>query len=282
MFRRHPTRELAAYHHHQLSPEREKWIAGHLAGCGACRLELDEIAFAARLAEKLPLATAPESLYRSIEEALPVAEPIRSSRVRLRLWPQAALSLGVFVLVGLAWYFGFRQPLRAAIATSPPSALEAVAVAEHAKRIQGALDWQLQTSESRRLQQWLTERSGLFAHLPDKRPDEDAGYFRLLGVSLLTAGGPTTAIIGYEVDRQPVTLLTAKLSQVRDAPQEARFSKDVFYRAEAEHGFHVLSWATEGQAYVMVSSLPQYGHQGCFLCHTTSARRELISRMNPR
>ncbi len=282
MFRRHPTRELAAYHHHQLSPEREKWIARHLAGCGACRLELEEIAFAARLAENLPLATAPESLYRSIEQALSAAEPIPPSRVLLRRWPQAALSLGVFVLVGLAWYFGFRQPLRAAIATSPPSALEAVAVAEHAKRIQGALDWQLQTSESRRLQQWLTERSGLFAHLPDKRPDEDAGHFRLLGATLLSAGGPTTAIIGYEVDRQPVTLLTAKLSQVRDAPPEARFSKNVFYRAEAEHGFHVLSWSTEGQAYVMVSSLPQFGQQGCFLCHTTPARRELISRMKPR
>ncbi len=282
MFRRHPARELTAYHHHQLSPEREKWIARHLAGCGACRLELEEIAFAARLAENLPLATAPESLYRSIEQALSAAEPIPPSRVLLRRWPQAALSLGVFVLVGLAWYFGFRQPLHAAIATAPPSGLEAHAVAKHAKRIQGALDWQMQTSESRRLQQWLTEQTGLFAHLPDKRPDEDAGHFRLLGVTLLAESGPTTAIIGYEVDRQPVTLLTAKLSQLRDAPPEARFSKNVFYRAEAEHGFHVLSWSTEGQAYVMVSSLPQFGQQGCFLCHTTPARRELISRMNPR
>jgi len=281
MFRRHPSRELAAFHHRQLPPERERWIAGHVAGCDACRHELEEIAFATRLAEKLPMATAPESLYRSIEEGLSAAGP-PPSRIRRRLWPQSALLLGVFALAGVAWYFGLRQPLRAAIATSPPSSLETFAVTEHAKRIRGGFDWQLRTSESHRLQQWLAGRSGLFAHLPDSRPDEDDGHFRLLGATLLSAVGPTVAIIGYEIDGQPVTLLTARLSQVRDAPPEAHFSKNVFYRAEAEHGFRVLSWSTEGQAYVMVSSLPQFGQQGCFICHTTAARRELIGRMDPR
>ena len=280
MFRRHPTRELAAYHDNQVSPERHRWIAQHLASCAECRAELEEIAFAARLVEKLPRSTAPESLLRSVEEALSVSSSWRAGR---RGWPQAAaVALGGLAVVVLAWYFVFRQPLYLAAATSPPSALESYAVADHAKRIAGTANWQLKTSDGRRLQEWLMTRSGLFAHLPDKRPDEDAGHFVLSGAKLLLANGLAAAVIGYEIDGQPVTLVTARLSQVPDAPAEARFSKNVLYRSEPERGFRVLTWSTEGQAYAMVSSLPGFGQQGCFLCHTTRARRELISRMNPR
>jgi len=279
MFRRHPTRELAAYYDDQVSPERHRWIAQHLAACVECRAELEQIVFAAHLVEKLPRSTAPESLYRSFEEALSVASPLRAGR---RGWPQAAaLALVGLALVVFAWYFVFRQPLQLAAATSRPSALESYAVAEHAKRMAGKADWQLKTSDGRRLQEWLMTRSGLFAHLPNKRPEEDAGHFVLSGSKLLLADGFTAAVIGYEIDGQPVTLLTAQLSQVSDAPAEARFSKNVLYRSEPERGFRVLTWSTEGQAYVMVSSLPGFGQQGCFLCHTTRARRELISRMNP-
>ena len=281
MIHRHPSSELSAYHHHQLPLEREREVAGHLSGCARCRAELDEIAFAARLAKRLPRATVPVSLAMLLERPLIPRRAGQAERIA-RQWLPAAASLAAVILLGVFWYFAIRQPLRVAVAASPPNNLEQRAVAEHVRHLQGTLSWQLKTGDARALQRWLLDRAGLFAHLPEKRPATDAQYFRLIGTSLLGLERIDAAVIGYEIDGRPVTLVTAKLSQVRDAPAEARFSKSVFYRAEAAHGFHVLSWSTEGQAYVLVSALPHYGEQGCFLCHTTTARRALISRMNPR
>ena len=297
MFSRHPTGDLCAYQHRQLPEPRQREVAEHLSRCGRCRAELEELAFAARLAQRLPRASMPASFAESLAPLagtefsaavrrdrctsgpVPVTESTPQGRPA---WLVTAGGLAAAIVLALTWYFVFRAPLQVRVAPFPPNALEQRAVAEHARHAKRAQTWQLQTADGHQLQSWLLERAGLFAHLPEQRPADDARHLRLVGTTLLSLQGIDAAAIGYEIDEQPVTLVTAKLFQVKDAPAEARFSKDITYRFELAQGFHVLSWSTDGQAYVLVSQLPHYGEQGCFLCHTTPSRRQLISRMEPR
>lgn len=274
MFRRHVVRELTAYRQNELPPLRARRVGEHLAGCAACRRELDEISFGIRLAEKLPAAEAPESVWASVRDALD-----RPSRPRLL--PRAVLA-GATVAValaaaGLAWYFALREPLRVTETAGPVSRLEAVAIEEHLRRIQGRIDWQIRTADLARLRRWVGESSGLSAdEIPIDRPPEDAGRLRIVGARLARVDGATAAVIGYEMDSEPVTLATARLGDLRDAPHVAPFSKDVRYRLDRAHGYKVVTWGVSHKAYAMVSRLPGYGQTGCFLCHTAPERRRLI------
>jgi anti-sigma factor RsiW len=271
---RHVVRELSAFLQNELPPLRAKRVGEHLAGCAACRRELDEISFGIRLAEKLPAAEAPDSVWVSVRDALD-----RPSRPRIL--PRAVLvgatAAAALFAAGLAWYFALREPLRVTEASGPVSGLEAVAIEEHLRRIQGRMDWQIRTADLARLRRWVGESSGLSAdEIPIERPAEDAGRLRVVGARLAPVDGATAAVIGYEMDSEPVTLATARLRDLRDAPHVAPFSKDVRYRLDREHGYKVVTWGVSHKAYAMVSRLPGYGQVGCFLCHTAPDRRRLI------
>lgn len=274
MFRRHVVRELTAYRQNEIPPLRARRVGEHLAGCAACRRELDEISFGIRLAEKLPTAEAPDSVWISVRDALD-----RPSRHR---FPPRAVLVGAtvaaaLVAAGLAWYFALREPLRVTETDGPVSRLEAVAIEEHLRRSQGHIDWQIRTTDLAQLRKWVSESSALSAdEIPVDRPAEDAGRLRIVGATLARVDGATAAVIGYEMDSEPVTLATARLGDLRDAPHVAPFSKDVRYRFDRVHGYKVVTWGVSHKAYAMVSRLPGYGQTGCFLCHTAPERRRLI------
>jgi hypothetical protein len=153
---------------------------------------------------------------------------------------------------------------------------------EHNRRVGGLARWEIETTEIPQLRSWVHAESGLSASIPEERPVEDAQQLRLVGAKVIEVGGTRAAVIGYAMDSQPVTLATARLEDLREAPQQHRFSKEIAYRYDADHGTKVLTWGADGQAYVMVSSLAGFGQQGCFLCHTAPERRSLIRNMNAR
>lgn len=70
MFARHVRKELSAYAHGELSEERAAHVARHLGACARCRRLHGEITLGIRLAEQLPQAAAPASLWDGIESAL--------------------------------------------------------------------------------------------------------------------------------------------------------------------------------------------------------------------
>lgn len=83
MFGRHVSRELSAYAHGELAESRAREVARHIESCASCRREHEQVALGIRLAEQLPLASAPASLWDGIESALarkaqPSREPART------------------------------------------------------------------------------------------------------------------------------------------------------------------------------------------------------------
>lgn len=286
MFNRHVRERLSAYRHGELSEEEARCVEAHLSQCAACREELREITFGIQLAESLPREIAPVELWNTIEAFL--EHPRQAQEAAApgfgKWWrpaPVGAVVLLLMVASGVVWYTSFRERLRLTVSADAPSGFETAAVNAHEDRLRG--DWKLdfQTSEVEPLRAWIQENSHLRASIPWRRPREDAGRLRILGVKLVTIGGARAAVIAYDVDSKPVTLVAARLSDLRHRPEEGLFRKDIVYRYDPARGHRVLTWGTDGQAYVMVSDLPGYGQQGCFLCHTTPERRQLIQAMKP-
>ena len=70
MFGDHVKQHLSAYAHGELAAGEAERVAAHLARCPGCRAEFEEIKFGIRLAESLPAASAPASLWDGVEASL--------------------------------------------------------------------------------------------------------------------------------------------------------------------------------------------------------------------
>jgi hypothetical protein len=114
MFRRHISRQLAAYCDGQLTIEETQQADTHLGECPRCRAELDQIRFVAAIVEDLPIVQAPESIRTSIERALDnqiEADARKKTGIfPIRVWRfGAALALAFFAIGAAYWYF-MQQP----------------------------------------------------------------------------------------------------------------------------------------------------------------------------
>jgi anti-sigma factor RsiW len=286
MFERHVSGRLSAYLHGQVAQKEARRVAAHLASCEKCREELAEIKAGSDLAGNLRAASAPDALWASIQRKLGEASsPTLGQRFRWA-WPNwnvasaTAAILVIAVSAALLWYFQLRQPLQVTIAAAAPSEFESAAIRTHESRAKEDWHWDFATQDPQKLRAWLRLASGLHANFPDERPPEDIGRLQLVGVKLVEAGGARAAVIGYQVDSQPVTLLTARVRDLHQKIGEGFLAKDIRYRS-GRGELKAFTWEASGQAYVMVSELPRFGERGCILCHTTPERRELISNMNP-
>jgi hypothetical protein len=120
MFKRHVIKELSAYCNGELSTEVSERIAGHLSSCRRCREEFEEIKLGVSLAEHLPHATAPESLWSEIEASLdeqPVNTALRPNFFRFSFstgWLSfAPLALVLLIIVGLLVVWDYNRPPKA-------------------------------------------------------------------------------------------------------------------------------------------------------------------------
>ena len=110
MFSDHITNELSAYCNEELSPERSRAVAEHLIGCAKCRSQFEEIKLGVKLAQQLPLLSAPENMWSEIESLLDKQSPAVVRATARRGWflrPQfvaIAAVLLIAVLAGAVWF----------------------------------------------------------------------------------------------------------------------------------------------------------------------------------
>jgi hypothetical protein len=105
MFERHPANRLVAYHDRELSSADSQTVDAHLAACERCRAELDQIRFTAFALSRLPVVSAPDSLWESIENVRQSVSPVREFRsTGLRV----AFAFSALLAVGLAIWFATR------------------------------------------------------------------------------------------------------------------------------------------------------------------------------
>src|SRR5262249_53069225 len=144
----------------------------------------------------------------------------------------------------------------------------------HDAHEQGRLALDLRSSSVPEVRRWSDE-AGLGVSLAVDRPAEDAGRYQVEGARKVRVGDVAGLAVAYRVDGHPVTLLTAKASDVSDrTPEWNPGGKRVRFRVAGRR--KLLAWTNSGQTYALVSDFGGYGQHSCLLCHTTAARREAI------
>lgn len=112
MFKKHVIKQLSAYCNDELPSGEARRVREHLLACKQCRKEHDEVKLGVRLAQQLPLLSAPGELWDELESALnsrsrePMLQP-RTLRPSLafgwfRIAAVAAVIL-IAVTIGLVW-----------------------------------------------------------------------------------------------------------------------------------------------------------------------------------
>ena len=116
MFHRHVTKKLSAYCQGELDAAEHARVTDHLSRCARCRAEREEIELGIQLAKRLPLVSAPASLWSDIEAALDArstakqVEPVAQrsgfggAGFGWPALPAAAAALVVIAAVALVWY----------------------------------------------------------------------------------------------------------------------------------------------------------------------------------
>lgn len=293
MLRRHVSRKLSTYLHGELPrPEAEK-VAGHLAQCAPCRRELEMIRAGVSLAQSLSPVEAPETLWQEIEQKVEALEhrawALERGRLRLPpwwrwrrglIWGMRATMTFALLLVALGavlFRFVANPAVELRLAKGEATEFEVAACQAHLLRTRGELPLDVESTTAHALHSWVRRHTGLSADVPSElRPAEDGSRFRLVGAKSIQAAGVGAALVAFEVDSRPITLLTARLKDLKNPPQVGESTKRVSFRFDSERGWKVLTWARDGQAYSMVSDLPEYGQQSCMFCHTETWRRQRI------
>lgn len=119
MFSKHVTKDISAYCHGELSSEESRQFAEHIISCVKCRTKYEEIKLGIKLAEQLPMLTAPESLWEDLDKALGRGETETQARVvSLRStssWQvQAAVAAAVIVVLGIGFVWFYKRDVRPA------------------------------------------------------------------------------------------------------------------------------------------------------------------------
>ena len=283
MFDRHVSRLLSAYCHGELSSEYAGRVRRHLGECERCRQELEEIRLGVSLAQQLPLVAAAADMWEQVDHRIDAPPPVVRAvpRFWLRPVPFAVAAVLAFAALATLWYYRWRNPLHLTVATAPLTTLESAALAEHRALLSGQQSLDYFARDPLDLRQWVERNTRLHANVALTRPASEAAQYRPLGARRIVVGGVEAAVLAYRVDEHHVTVLTARLQDLGDAPREGVFSKDIAFHSVAPGDLKMLTWGTAGQAYVMVSDLPGFGQKSCFICHTDKQRRDLIRGVQP-
>jgi len=116
MFSRHVTKDISAYCHGELSEQDSKKFAEHIISCVKCRTRYEEVKLGIKFAEQLPKLSAPEHLWRDLEDLLDgknetLAQVLTGQRSANRrpLLAYAASAAAVLVaVIGFAWVYSNR------------------------------------------------------------------------------------------------------------------------------------------------------------------------------
>jgi predicted anti-sigma-YlaC factor YlaD len=107
MFKRHLSRQLAAYIDGELAPSKAQQVELHLRGCARCQAESEQVREGMEIVEHLPIVEAPEAIWSSIEVAFREG---RSRRTPAVLWWRWALAVAVVLALAGGAYWRLAHP----------------------------------------------------------------------------------------------------------------------------------------------------------------------------
>lgn len=210
----------------------------HAAECGSCRRFMDEMQSLAQGLRALGSdETAPPEVRQRVHARLADARAARRPRIAGRRRAALWLATAVASVAGLAFWFA-----RVGVETSGTRVIGAV-VEDHLRTLHQQA---IESSEPAVVERWVAEHVPLAVRVP-KLPEA-----LLEGARVCHLNGARGAVIRYRVDDKPVSYYIMPESPgVRDQ------SGDTSFRAEAQAGYTVIAWRSDGLLHALVGDLPR-------------------------
>jgi anti-sigma factor RsiW len=271
-------------HDHQrgrLSPERERELANHLAGCAACARATEVEAALTEQLERLPRYAAPASLKRRLARLAPAAAPVplRPMRERLlapahtaaaalkrrlaqrappppaqvlRPWRQRLLAPALAVATAAAAVVVTVAIVERTVSGAEPlAALTTEAVNDHLRVLQSEHPVEVLSGGTHEVKPWFEGKLDFAPAVPAPVPPD----MRLEGGSVGYFLDRKAAVVVYGLRRHVVTMLVFSADGLR-WPSGGAASLDgrTAYRSSSR-GFHLILWRSGGLAYALVSDI---------------------------
>ncbi len=241
----------------ELDPGLNLEVEQHVLGCQECSDLLDEERRFLSLIESGCLReAAPEALKLKVEAMLE-----KKQRPFFHIFSHspfgtafAAACVVLLLFVGLRFWNG-----QGAV----PPFIKA-SVASHLKYIQGELPLEITSSDPEEVFAWL---KGRMASMPALPVVKDKNII-LVGGRISSFGADTMALVSYEVEHKPVTMLIIPESpQASVASDEHTFLRGRRFNFAHMNGLNTIAWTDEGNNFALVSPLHSREIQSCIVCH---------------
>ena len=157
-----------------------------------------------------------------------------------------------------------------------------IAVSTHQQRARGALALDIRSESQQELNDWFKNRLPFVLALPSSAALPGAQRpFMLQGARLVQISGKTAALIGYQMQTGPVSLIVAPDAlAVASGGVEVSFKKVSFHYSTVE-GYKVVTWSVHGLTYALVSQEGNSTQQSCMVCHSAMGDRDLSQTPTP-
>jgi mycothiol system anti-sigma-R factor len=237
----------------------------HLAGCVACREQLEaEQEFSDLLHRSRPLYTAPDKLRARVIAAQHASishrTPDRLRKRVLRLlkpslptpkspvfpWSALAAMALVFVL-GMVFIPTIARHARAATYVD-------TALTTHRSYLDGKLPLEIESGSPQAVTAWFAGKVPFDFRLPTSQasPNGEPAY-RQVGARLVNYRGGYAALVAYAMRNERISLLVASDKAAEAYGGEEIRSRGLTFHYHTKAGFNVITWSTHGLTYALVS-----------------------------
>jgi anti-sigma factor RsiW len=258
-------------------------VLSHLDVCVRCRAQLEaEVELSATLRRCRPLYFAPIRLRGRVTALTgnPASNPFQASMHR------RASRIGANGLSGILQLLsGWRilAPVTVAIVVClavVPSIERRVqaasyietAVAQHRSYIHDGLSPGLESSSPEKVTAWIAGKVPFDFRLPAGRmvPEKNL-VCRLTGATLVYFKGSPAALVTYKLQNQKISLLVDSSNYAPVAGGDEVRLGELTLHSYNDSGFRVVTWASHGLSYALVSPLSMPERTSCLVCHQNMA-----------
>jgi anti-sigma factor RsiW len=263
------SRIMHAYLDGELSAKETVDVQTHLDNCPECAvLYRNEKLFLDLVTQSLPSAVAPRHLEQKVKMALKTSGASERARRCLRSVGIPAVTIAVLVLIVTAVFFSLQR--------KPVPDLVNAAVNTHQEYLNENVPLDIVSHDPVQVGLWFEKRTDF----PVSLGQDPVKNLKLLGGRLIEMEGKKVVFLAYEMGKHRLSLVMTAAQGVKlFGAREFRVKESRFYQSNY-HGFHSLSWAQEGLAYVFVSDQQEINKKACLICHSHGKDQDVIKGLS--
>jgi anti-sigma factor RsiW len=261
------THDIQRYLDNELPPAELLEYERHLLECADCRRHYEDLRAVVDVVRGgQPLYDVPE---RSLRNARAVVA--RHERRNSRVSGAVAAAITVVCAVGF-------------LLVSPSTAGEfsAFAVDSHLRYSKHSMPLDVASSDPEFVSRWLQSRLPFHLQLPNYASGtaEDKRY-QLVGARLLQYRNSDVALLVYEMENKPISLLMTSDPVAAPSNGSVYRSGSLSFHFSDIKGLKVIAWSDRGIYYSLVSELGARGAESCMICHGSAGERRVIEELKP-